>query len=222
MNPLQQWFDSHVTGLGIWKWAHYFEIYHRYFARFQGLPVHVCEIGVYSGGSLQMWREYFGPQAQIYGVDIQPACRRFETDRCKIFVGDQADREFWKRFKAEVPKLDILIDDGGHEAHQQRITFEEMFSHLSPGGVYVCEDIHGAGHGFSQYMAATATMMNSNISNPDTSVVTFTASQLQKECASLHFYPYLVVAERTEEPVDKFTAPGAGSEWIWQDPEWKP
>src|SRR5262245_33435219 len=74
-NPLREFFDGRKEGPGIWKWNHYFNIYDRHFRRFRGQEVHVLEIGVYSGGSLEMWREYFGASAIIYGVDIQSACR---------------------------------------------------------------------------------------------------------------------------------------------------
>jgi hypothetical protein len=74
-NPLKLYFDTHAEGPGIWKWIHYFAIYHRYFSKFVGREVHVLEIGVYGGGSLQMWREYFGPNCRVYGVDIEEACR---------------------------------------------------------------------------------------------------------------------------------------------------
>ena len=30
----------------------------------------VVEIGVQLGGSVEMWREYFGPATRIYGIDI--------------------------------------------------------------------------------------------------------------------------------------------------------
>src|ERR1700693_5831036 len=61
-NPLLKYFNEHKKGPGIWKFNHYFEIYERHFARFRGQEVHVLEIGIYSGGSLEMWREYFGPR----------------------------------------------------------------------------------------------------------------------------------------------------------------
>jgi hypothetical protein len=54
-----------------------------------------------------------------------------------VFVGDQADRSFWKRVKQEVPNLGVVIDDGGHIPEQQIVTLEEMFPHLRPGGVYL-------------------------------------------------------------------------------------
>ena len=38
-----------------------------------------------SGGSLEMWRDYFGPKAHIYGVDINPDCKVYERDGIKVF-----------------------------------------------------------------------------------------------------------------------------------------
>src|SRR5262245_44116725 len=89
-NLLREFFDNRKQGLGIWKWNHYFDIYDRHFHRFRGKEVHILEIGVYSGGSLEMWRDYFGPKAVIFGVDIEPDCRAYETTRTRIFIGDQA------------------------------------------------------------------------------------------------------------------------------------
>ena len=36
------------------------------FEKFKGREVHVVEIGIYRGGSLDMWKEYFAPKARIY------------------------------------------------------------------------------------------------------------------------------------------------------------
>jgi hypothetical protein len=141
MNDLLKYFESN-TGSLIHKWMHYFDIYDRHFARFRGQDVHVLEIGVSHGGSLQMWRDYFGKSAKIYGADINPFCKNFETENTKIFIGDQSDKKFLQHLKNEIPRLDILIDDGGHLANQQIATFEILFPHVSPNGVYLCEDLH--------------------------------------------------------------------------------
>ena len=77
MNDLEHYFNQH-TGRLIHKWDHYFEIYDRHFARFRGRPVNIVEFGVSQGGSLQMWRHYFGAGASVFGVDINPNCKRFE------------------------------------------------------------------------------------------------------------------------------------------------
>jgi hypothetical protein len=90
-NPLATFFDGHTEGPGLWKWRHYFDIYHRHFAKFVGREVHIVEIGIYSGGSLAMWRHYFGDGARLYGVDIEEACRAYEADDVRVFIGDQAD-----------------------------------------------------------------------------------------------------------------------------------
>src|ERR1700674_1200085 len=69
VNPLRRYFDLHKEGRGILKWNHYFEIYHKHFERFVGKSVNVLEIGVFGGGSLDMWKRYFGSGCRLYGVD---------------------------------------------------------------------------------------------------------------------------------------------------------
>jgi hypothetical protein len=164
-NHLRTFFDNRKVGAGIWKWLHYFEIYERHFSRFRGQEVHIAEIGIYSGGSLEMWRDYFGPRAYIYGVDIEPRCKVYEHDRVKVFIGDQADKSFWREFRTRVPKLDIVIDDGGHEYEQQLTSLEELLPHLRPGGVYLCEDVHGAFNRFASYVGGLAHKLNEPTNN---------------------------------------------------------
>jgi hypothetical protein len=87
-NPLQTYFDSVTEGPGIWKWTHYFDIYHHHFAKFREREAHVVEVGIYSGGSLRMWKHYFGPQARISGIDIEPACKAYEEEQISVYIGD--------------------------------------------------------------------------------------------------------------------------------------
>src|SRR5436190_5798105 len=129
-NRLRAFFDANDEGNGIFKFLHYFDIYDRHFSKFVGKEVHIVEVGVYSGGSLKMWRDYFGDKCTIYGVDILDQCRSYESENVKIFIGDQQSREFWRGFKSKVPHVDILIDDGGHLAEQQIVTLEEILPHL--------------------------------------------------------------------------------------------
>ncbi len=141
MGALRDYFEKN-TGREIHKWLHYFEIYERHFERFRGRDINLLEIGVYRGGSLQMWKHYFGPKATIYGVDVDPACRELEEERVRILIGDQADRGFLRQLRDSVPRIDILIDDGGHTMSQQITTFKELYSHVADDGVYLCEDLH--------------------------------------------------------------------------------
>ena len=141
MNDLER-YVAHNRGRLIHKWRHYFEVYERHLARYRGRPVQVVEIGVSHGGSLQMWRHYFGAQARVVGVDIDPACRQLAEPGIEIVIGDQSDRAFLASLATLVPRLDILIDDGGHTMAQQLATFEVLYPHVAADGVYVCEDLH--------------------------------------------------------------------------------
>ena len=140
MNDLERYFDAN-TGRLIHKWRHYFEIYDRHFARFRGQPVNVVEFGVSQGGSLQMWKHYFGAQAQIHGVDINPRCKAVEEPQIRVHTGDQADRAFLRRLVQDIGRIDIVVDDGGHTMEQQIATYEELFPHVDAHGVYLCEDV---------------------------------------------------------------------------------
>jgi ubiquinone/menaquinone biosynthesis C-methylase UbiE len=141
MNDLEHYFYSN-RGRLIHKWKHYFEIYERHLSRFCNKQVNVVEIGVGKGGSLQMWKHYFGSEARIFGVDINPECIAYEEERVEILIGDQEDRTFLRSLGQRIPVIDVLIDDGGHTMTQQITTFEELFPRVAPDGIYLCEDLH--------------------------------------------------------------------------------
>lgn len=217
-NPLEAYFDARSEGRGIWKWRHYFDIYHRHFQKFIGRQVNFLEVGVYSGGSLDLWRDYFGPGCRIFGVDIEPTCKAYEDESVKIFIGDQSDRGLWRALRQEIPSLDIVLDDGGHHPDQQIVTLEETLPYMRPGGVYVCEDVMGAPHRFAEYVSGVASGLNDsaslahNLSDPERRLVV-KATPLQSAVHSIHVYPYVVVIERTDAPVSEFVAPKHGSQW---------
>jgi cephalosporin hydroxylase len=218
-NTLKKFFYARDVGPGIWKWDHYFDIYERHFYRFRGCPVTVAEIGIYSGGSLDMWQYYFGPQARIIGIDIEPDCRIYERDGISIYIGDQGDRAFWKMFRDAEPNIDILIDDGSHKKKHQLLTFTEMIGHISPGGVYLCEDIHGYPvNDFGNYIAGLATHLNEHLLfqkdeyDNDRRLSKMT-TDLQSMVKSVSFYPYVCVVEKNDVAVHEFVAPKRGTEW---------
>jgi hypothetical protein len=129
-------------GLVVHKWLHYLEIYERHFSRFRGTRFKMLEIGVSKGGSLDMWREYFGPQATIYGIDINTDCLEFVTPPNQVRIGSQDDPEFLKKVVAEMGGVDLVLDDGSHIGRHQKASFETLFPLLSDGGVYAIEDLH--------------------------------------------------------------------------------
>jgi hypothetical protein len=141
MNDLEEYFNNNDKRV-IDKWHHYFEIYERHFSKYRDKEIVLLEIGTFQGGSLQMWKHYFGGKAKIYGIDINPDCKQVEEENVEIFIGSQSDRDFLRNVIKEIPPIDILIDDGGHTMEQQIVSFEELFSHIKPDGVYLCEDLH--------------------------------------------------------------------------------
>jgi len=104
MNDLEKYFRENDKRL-IHKWVHYFDVYDRHFSRFRNKEIVILEIGVSQGGSLQMWKNYFGEKAKIFGIDIDPRCKDLEEDNIKIFIGSQSDRNFLKDVKIEFLKL---------------------------------------------------------------------------------------------------------------------
>ena len=131
-------------GRGIHKFRHYFPIYERHFARYVNRPVTVLEIGCGAGGSLQMWRRYFGPHARIVGLDIRPECQSFEDDQTAIRIGDQSDPAFLSQVIDEFGPPDIVLDDGSHVMEHVIASFSFLYGRTAPDGVYVVEDLHTA------------------------------------------------------------------------------
>jgi len=215
-NPLRDYFEANTSGPGIYKWLHYFEIYDRHLARFVGQDVHLLEIGVFSGGSLGMWRSYFGPKFRMTGVDIEPACKAYENEYARIVIGDQEDRAFWRKFWAESPPIDIIIDDGGHTPEQQRVTLEECLPRLRPGGVFICEDIHRVRNRFNSYLDGLGAALNPMIHGTEPTPAgnhRVAATPFQSRIHSIHRYPYLAVIETRREPLPTLDSVRRGSEW---------
>ena len=188
------------------KYVHYFEIYDRHFSRFRNQEIVILEIGVSQGGSLQMWRNYFGDKAKIYGIDIIPECKNFEEENIQIFIGSQSDKKFLENLKHSIPPIDILIDDGGHSMKQQITSFEMLFDHIKNDGIYLCEDLHtsywlsfGGGYKrrgtFIEYSKNFIDSLNAWHAEKKSSLK---VSDFTRTVGSLHFYDSVLVIEKNK------------------------
>ena len=142
VNPL---FDIFAADTNVHKWHHYFDIYSKHFGPYRDRPIKMLEIGVYRGGSLRMWKDYFHPDSTIVGIDIDKTCKDHEIADRNVFVriGSQADPRFLAEVNEEFGPFDIILDDGSHKTHHQNISFGALFRPaLKDGGCYMVEDVH--------------------------------------------------------------------------------
>eukprot|EP00747_Dinoflagellata_sp_TGD_P184588 gnl/TRDRNA2_/TRDRNA2_40344_c0_seq1.p1 gnl/TRDRNA2_/TRDRNA2_40344_c0~~gnl/TRDRNA2_/TRDRNA2_40344_c0_seq1.p1 ORF type:complete len:363 (+),score=74.77 gnl/TRDRNA2_/TRDRNA2_40344_c0_seq1:74-1162(+) len=183
----QQWYSAHTTGRGLWKWNTAIAAYDRHFGPWAGRSLKLAEVGVESGGSVMMWQGVLGIQCHVYGLDIKPQTMQFANARTTITVGDQEDPNMWRNFFTYTVKgstLDILVDDGGHEAQQMITTLKETIWHMNPGGYVAIEGIHGEHYVDSFFVPAAQELAQVAASG---------------ELEAVHVYPFLLVAERAGE-----------------------
>ena len=124
------------------KHKNYFKIYDDLFSVYRNKKITFIDIGVFSGGSLFMWKKFFGKKARIIGVELNPVAKKFEKYGFEIFIGDQSSSEFWTKFFKKVGKVDIVLDDGGHTNYQQIITTNSCIPYINDDGLMVIEDVH--------------------------------------------------------------------------------
>lgn len=127
--------------------------YESYLTAHEALKVkNMVELGIYDGGSLAFWAEYFHPQ-KIIGIDILQKndseyftqyiqSKHRETNISTYWGVDQGDaRKLREIAKTEsLAPLDIVIDDASHQYALTKISFETLFPMLRPGGLYFIED----------------------------------------------------------------------------------
>lgn len=104
-------------------------------------PINLLEIGVYRGGSLQLWSQHFGPESKIYGFDVEDNIVPEFIDKPNIYFEfkDAYADETIAEFKDEY--FDIIIDDGPHTLQSQIDCMVKWWPKLAVGGKMVIEDI---------------------------------------------------------------------------------
>ena len=147
MATFREYFFNSKKTLPIHKWHHYLDVYEKHLSKFKGKNPKILEIGLFKGGSVEMWNKYFNGKCEIYGIDIDKDTLtikdKLNLNNLTIHIGDQGTDEFWNDYLKQVPAFDIIIEDGGHHMHQQIKTFERLTpTHLNNNGVYICEDLH--------------------------------------------------------------------------------
>lgn len=188
------------------KMAHYLPFYDRLLSHLQGRKVSFLEIGVFKGGSVRMWREFFAPEARTTFIDINPACKALEIAGTEIRIGDQRDVAFLAAVANESGPFDLIVDDGGHRMDEQKVSFQTLWPHLKDGGLYIVEDTHtsywpGFGGGFRapesfvEFAKDLVDRMHSWYTDDDAG---FPLHPMARELAGVQFYDSLVIFEKRQ------------------------
>jgi hypothetical protein len=122
--------------------AHYLRRYEDYFRPLLDQEIKLLELGIYKGGSLLLWRDYF-EKGIIVGLDLNPITLDDSSGRIRVYQGMQQDTALLDQMARDnAPDgFDVIIDDCSHIGELTRISFWHLFdNHLRTGGLYVIED----------------------------------------------------------------------------------
>jgi hypothetical protein len=138
-------------------WLHgYHRTYNTHLAPYKYVDgIKFVEIGVFKGESIGVWEDYFeGVGNRYYGIgygedyfqkDVHGGSSLNNlkySDTTTLYYGDQSNVTFLEQLVKETGSgYTIVVDDGSHDPKHVLITFNELFPHVVPGGLYVIEDI---------------------------------------------------------------------------------
>ena len=124
----------------------YGEIYDKILEPFADKEGSLLEIGVYNGGSMLIWQDYFS-KMKIYGLDINDivpkvVSNKFNKDRIDYQLLDAYSEKALEYLMSKNPDgFDIIIDDGQHEEEFQLLGLDMYLRNVKNGGLYIIEDI---------------------------------------------------------------------------------
>jgi hypothetical protein len=122
------------------------KFYEDFFKKFKDKDNTIVEIGVRSGASLKLWREYFSEDSKIYGLDnlhdknehSVPINNEWISGKnVEYIVGDAYTEEIANKFE----NITILIDDGPHSPDSHVRLLELYSDKIEKGGVIIIEDV---------------------------------------------------------------------------------
>ena len=100
----------------------------------------VVEIGIGNGSGLFVWRDFF-PNAKIYGVDNRGRLLMRRTRIESIHADQSEQRDLIKIIEKTGTDIDLFIDDGSHNPHDQLLTFMTIMPLLKQEAIYVIEGV---------------------------------------------------------------------------------
>ena len=122
--------------------GYFSRVYESLFGHLRGHPVEMLELGLWGGGCLHLWRDFFGQASKITGLDINPIDPKFiDNERTFFYQGNQIDEPLMEKIGRERGPFDVIVDDASHSGHETWASLLLLWRWLKPGGIYVVEDI---------------------------------------------------------------------------------
>jgi hypothetical protein len=114
------------------------EFYNEIFSDKKYSTTKVLEIGIWQGGSILLWRDFF-PNAVVYGVDISYCAALEKQDRVIQLNSNAYSTEFTDQF--EKNSFDVIIDDGPHTLESMIFYIIHYLPLVKVDGLFILEDI---------------------------------------------------------------------------------
>lgn len=141
------------------------EFYHNYITEYYGyefankrdIPLSILEVGMYRGGSVRLWLEWFN-EASIVGIDNNPSyfIGEITNPRAKVLFEDGYSPAVVNKFQDE--SFDYIIDDGPHSLESQITVVKLWANKLKSGGKFIIEDIRSVAN--AEAIRAAVSYMN--------------------------------------------------------------
>jgi hypothetical protein len=98
--------------------------------------ISIAEIGVFRGGSLRLWRDWFN-NADIIGLDLDTSSLP-DIDGVELAqVKTAYELSVWD----SLGRFSVIIDDGSHVKEHQAFCLTALRKYVLPGGWIIVEDI---------------------------------------------------------------------------------
>lgn len=124
----------------------YLELYQRLLCKKQRTAKNVLEVGIYKGGSIKLWRDFF-TKATVYGLDIIDSTQVWDgiknQDRITLYTSTDAYNEdfFTETFLKSGVRFDFMLDDGPHTLESMK-AFIRLYSQImTENGILIIEDV---------------------------------------------------------------------------------
>jgi len=115
----------------------YLDVYTELFLPFRDKEINIIEIGIYQGGSMRLFSDWF-TKARIIGYDITEEYIAVPLGRAEKIIKDF--NNFSKEEFNEFPPH-IIIDDSSHLIKDQLKIIQICYPQLQEGGILIIEDV---------------------------------------------------------------------------------